>query len=670
MLNDTYRLLASVTVVRELYDADKSIYDVLEAFINEIIVRKRLYSFTAAQLTEDLNKEYSFNLREPIVKTCLRRMGLSRTQGEYKCLDLEKRGNNISLQIGESEENNKILFSKLYSFLERRLQCKIQESEKSLIGQSFCDFLLQDAIEESSAYTQYFHEFVLSIEDDVTMMEILQNVKEGTLIYEGIRYSGNISETGSWNSKLCLVLDTEVLFAIGGYNSSLYQAMYLELDEYLKEINRGCPRNSPKISLCYFPETKREIDAYFESAERIVRGLDYLDPTKEAMGQIVNECEKASDVQTKKTLFFGKLREHNVTLIERDFYDYENSENRIFNLESLSLHDKYSDLWNEKRENISRSLICLSHINILRKGISNYGFENCGYIFLTATGRTLKLSGVQELLKEGDVPLATSFDFLINRLWFKLNKGFGINRTPRSMDMVMRARHILASIINSKAAVKYDEFKTQYEQAMITKEAFCALNNDLRSRLKTPGEVDRDTIGAEIDDLERWNMEEAIEAQKKKELELENARTTINQLCESLDESIRSKKELESALSAVRGELDSANHQHDIETTQLISAIEREKTANRKNVEDIELLRKQLENEQRIRKDKERKAVVRKYYLICFTMAVLAIIGIGVFVYGYVSETDWAKAISAIVEISAVGSFIVAFIKKIKPRDE
>ena len=27
---------------------------------------------------------------------------------EYKCLDLEKRGNNISLQIGESEENNKI----------------------------------------------------------------------------------------------------------------------------------------------------------------------------------------------------------------------------------------------------------------------------------------------------------------------------------------------------------------------------------------------------------------------------------------------------------------------------------------------------------------------------------------------------------------------------------
>lgn len=43
MLNDTYRLLASVTVVRELYDADKSIYDVLQEFINEIIVRKRMY---------------------------------------------------------------------------------------------------------------------------------------------------------------------------------------------------------------------------------------------------------------------------------------------------------------------------------------------------------------------------------------------------------------------------------------------------------------------------------------------------------------------------------------------------------------------------------------------------------------------------------------------------
>ena len=34
MLNDTYKLMASVTVVRELYDSNNNLYDVLEKFIN------------------------------------------------------------------------------------------------------------------------------------------------------------------------------------------------------------------------------------------------------------------------------------------------------------------------------------------------------------------------------------------------------------------------------------------------------------------------------------------------------------------------------------------------------------------------------------------------------------------------------------------------------------
>lgn len=117
---------------------------------------------------------------------------------------------------------------------------------------------MQDSLGDSNAYTQYFHEFVLAIEEDPVLMDTLRVVKEGTLIYEGIRYSNNINETGSWNSRLCLVLDTEILFAIGGYNSILYQAMYSELDKYLKEINRGSAINAPKIRLCYFAETKKK----------------------------------------------------------------------------------------------------------------------------------------------------------------------------------------------------------------------------------------------------------------------------------------------------------------------------------------------------------------------------------------------------------------------------
>ena len=90
MLNDTYKLLASVTVVRELYDAEKGIYDVLEEFINEIITRNRWFSFSASDLTARLNDEYSFQLNDSVVRTCLKRMHFEKSNGKYKCDDLEK----------------------------------------------------------------------------------------------------------------------------------------------------------------------------------------------------------------------------------------------------------------------------------------------------------------------------------------------------------------------------------------------------------------------------------------------------------------------------------------------------------------------------------------------------------------------------------------------------
>lgn len=670
MLNDTYRLLASVTVVRELYDADKSIYDVLEKFINEIICRRGLYRFSAMELTEYLNQDYSFQLSEPIIKTCLRRMKLVKSNGRYTCSILKEHENTIKDQIDESESNNKTLFSRLYIFLEKRLDRALQDKEKNSIHNSFCDFLLQDTPENSTRYTQYFHEFILSIEDDDNLMQILRQVKEGTLIYEGIRYSSNINETGSWNSKLCLVLDTEILFAVGGYNSTLYQAMYSEVNKYLKEINKGCSDNGAKIRLCYFPETKKEIDSYFESAERIVRGLDILDPTKEAMGQIVNECKRASDVQSKRTLFFEKLRKNNITVIDRDFYNTENRDNVEYNLEDKTLYEKYANQWKENKENLYKSLSCLSHINILRKGFSNIGFENCGYIFWTATGRTLKLSGTPELLKGGDVPLATSFDFLINRFWFKLNKGFGINRTPRTMDMVMRARHILASMINSKASEKYDEFKSKYEDSTITKEQFCALNNDLRSKLRTPNEVDKDTIGEEIDDLDRWKMDEIIEAQEKKKLELANAKETINQLTDSLDESFKSQNELRMTLNSVQMEFKNTKKQHELERAKLNADIEQAQSVNKKNIADIESLKKQLAKEQEIRKANERKRKMRKYHIICVVIVGVMIIVGGGYIYASVRDLLWAKAISELIGLSAIITFIFSWLRKIKPKDE
>lgn len=407
MLNDTYKLMASVTVVRELYDSNNNLYDVLEKFINELIFRENLYSFTAHDITESLNKQYSFKLNESVIKTCLRRMKFPKKNGTYSCDDLIKRGNQrVETFIDESEQNNDKLFGRLLIFIEQKQENGfLDDRTKNIIKSSFCDFLLQDGDGTEDSLSQLFYEFILSIENDAEMMKILKAIKEGTLLYEGLRYC-SISEIGAWNTNLNIILDTEILFAVGGYNSMMYQELYKELDKYISEINRG--NKKTRINLYYFAETKKELDSYFDSAERIVKQLDFLDPTKEAMQQIVNNCKTPSDVQMKRTTFWGKLSDKNIKQLDYDFYDVDNERNSKFNLEDEEVIYKYSEAWRESQDNIHRSLKVLSHINILRKGKSDVGFEQCEYIFLTATGRTLRLAAMPELTKEGNIRFATN----------------------------------------------------------------------------------------------------------------------------------------------------------------------------------------------------------------------------------------------------------------------
>lgn len=47
-----------------------------------------------------------------------------------------------------------------------------------------------------------------------------------------------------------------------------------------------------------------------------------------------------------------------------------------------------------------------------------------------------------------------------------------------------------------------------------------ALNNELREQLKVPTEIDIDTIGEEINDLEHWNLEKEKEEFHRKEEQL------------------------------------------------------------------------------------------------------------------------------------------------------
>lgn len=662
MLNDTYKLMASVTVVRELYDSNNNLYDVLEKFINELIFRENLYSFTAHDITESLNKQYSFKLNESVIKTCLRRMKFPKKNGTYSCDDLIKRGNQrVETFIDESEQNNDKLFGRLLIFIEQKQENGfLDDRTKNIIKSSFCDFLLQDGDGTEDSLSQLFYEFILSIENDAEMMKILKAIKEGTLLYEGLRYC-SISEIGAWNTNLNIILDTEILFAVGGYNSMMYQELYKELDKYISEINRG--NKKTRINLYYFAETKKELDSYFDSAERIVKQLDFLDPTKEAMQQIVNNCKTPSDVQMKRTAFWGKLSDKNIKQLDYDFYDVDNERNSKFNLEDEKVIYKYSEAWRESQDNIHRSLKVLSHINILRKGKSDVGFEQCEYIFLTATGRTLRLAAMPELTKEGNIRFATNLDFLINKLWFKLNKGFGASQTPRTLDMVMRSRHILASILKSKAADNFEELKKRYVNGEISKEEFICINNDLRAKLKDNNEVDVDTIGDEIESLEQWDFDCVLEEQKRRETQLNEVQKENLQLKECIENYEQTQTQNKEEISQLKVTL--------FETQKKYEKILHD--AN-EQIEHIQNETEKYNKENKILQDKYSQIIYKgklnRYRFFCTVVILMLAIGIFLFIYGEVHECALAKYISALLEVVGVISFIINLLIKKKPKKD
>ncbi len=412
--------------------------------------------------------------------------------------------------IDYSTKRNDLLFSRLCEYIEKCEGRALEEREKNNYRNSFCDYLMNSNWPNVKEL-QYFSNFILTIKDNEELMDILSDLKEGVVLYEGVRYCGDLSKLGSWKTKLTLVCDTEVLFSLCGYNDEASQELCVQLEKYIREINR----KEKMISLCYFPETREELVGHFNKAKDIIAGKDIQDPTKTAMNQILAGNPRFSDIDLRRAELFAKLKAKDINQIDRDFYDVNVEDNKFYNLESLDIKDKYSKLWGYSPESIWESVRTLSHINILRQGENDKGFENCRYIFLTATNKTLRLSGASEFVTNGNVPLATTYDFLINHFWFKLNKGFGNGNKPRTVDMITKARSVLYGIIQRKASDTYEQFmsnmgQTTADGTKVNVDYFIAINQELRSVLKQPEDLTPENVDDAISFFENWDLDEAI----------------------------------------------------------------------------------------------------------------------------------------------------------------
>lgn len=513
-MENTYGALAAVAVVRELYEKGKDMYDVLAGYIKIIIATERLSSFSCAEITSIINKNNAFKLSEAVVKTALKRLGIGRDNGLYR-VDISQidTGDVVEL-LEEQNKQSRLLLENLYSFIRNETNTEISDELKTTIQNQLYSYLLSE--ETSDEYSVLISQYIMKISIDDRYMAIINRIKEGALVYEGICYSPSLSELGKWTTELTICLEQEILFYIAGYNGNVHQELYQQLLDYIDEINTVNKNRKRYIRLCYTQDVKDEIDGYFKAAEIAFFKGELIDPSRNAMLYILKDVKSKSDIQTKKVKFYNYLNDAGISLMDFDFFSEENKQ---YNMISEELYQYNIDHIKTERneEYIKKCTDKINQIEILRKN-KNEGIENVKYILLTANGTILKCAHSGYAYNQGEVPKATLLDSLLDRFWFKLNKGFGKGKAPKTINMVSRARLVLSMLTSNKVSKAYDEIREQYNKGEISERDVAGIIKELRQCSTIPDGISRESVNEDVQFLKDFDISERIEEIKRDEI--------------------------------------------------------------------------------------------------------------------------------------------------------
>lgn len=503
MKND-YRLMASMALFRELHNQEHDLYQILAVFVRQLIWDKRMYTFSAGELTRRLNLEYGFDLKEAVVKVALKRLNINCKSGVFRVDNVselafeENETINETLEIYD-KENEKIL-KELIRFVEAYdNELDIQQLQKD-----FIEFVTTNGT--NSRYAEYISAFVIEYSKWPEKMKVIERIKEGNLLYEGIRMNDNseLNELGIWKEAMNIYLEMDVLFYLGGFSGSLYHNMIRDVLDYVKEINETfrVKNSKNRIRLYYFPEVKEEIETFFEQAEKILRRKELVDPSVPAMQKILENCKTASDVVEKQSRFFSELQARGIVEYSSDRKFYR-KEDYSENIESLKFIKE--NLAGEDEEKISRWLQRINYIGFLRQGHIINSFEQAVCVTLTNNNGIMRLE--RNLQLEEKVHRVTSMDYIINKFWFQLNKGFGQGKLPKSMEVLTKAQLVLSTQLTKTVTEQFDKIRTEYDKGNMSHDDMVASIMMLRRKMRYPEDIIPDSTEETIRDIKETDIE-------------------------------------------------------------------------------------------------------------------------------------------------------------------
>lgn len=490
MQQSTSSVLAAYATIKSLSDEKKyqSPYQILREFLRYIIKEDALYSFSSAEMKNHLSDHFGFSIPEAVIRTSLKNMaGVALNYGVY-CVNAAEFGTDSLFEEKkkEADEYESCIIRMLSEYIsEKTGNTKVDES---LLIRDLTRFLTDD-FSRTTQYTDLIGEFVLKKEHSKEIQTGLNKIREGSILYLGL--SHNIGEIGSITKPLTLYLGTEILFSLAGYNGVIFQQLANDFYDQVRTANIG---KTPKITLRYFSDIKKEIDEFFGTASEIVEEKRYRLLDKPAMKAITDGCSTPADVDVKKSDFYHLLQ-FSFGIQEDPHDNYYDEEYFSSNLESFEYEDEA-----DKKKKKELAIKLISHINKLRDGNRYNGDIDSEHLIVTNTKATLLIAKEQVAkIKETEglthlCNFAVSLEKITSLLWYKLGNGFNQKAYPISINAALKARIVLSASIAKKAEQAFRVVKQQFENNDITEDQVAARIIMLRKKPTLPEDLQGDDI--------------------------------------------------------------------------------------------------------------------------------------------------------------------------------
>jgi hypothetical protein len=515
-------MLTSMALFRQLSNDRESVFSIVSYFIIDVLRNHRLSQITLPETAELVNVTFNFDLPESIIRAGMKHLIKQdyvilrdkiyfiseKIRGEVK--------HDLRIEINKIESDNSLIFKTLVAYVESLKNEILNQNEQSKLFKSLCNFLLDE--NKKDGYSDFVSGFILVCKKEPTLLDKLRSIKEGIILHSGIRYGIESNVISKWHKNLVIFLDQEVLFSYSGFNGIVYKGLTDDFIRLVNEVNANATRKKGKklVELRYFRTTKKSVDNFFDTASNILSKNSISDPHVAAMNHILTGCETISDVLDKKIQFYRFLEKNEI--MEEDQIDYYSDEQRKYNIACTELNERAIRELNIYQPYDHIELLNL--VNIRRKSRNEGRIESIGYILLTETGSTLKLSWSDLLKNEVQCPLAVNTNYMVIYLWLILNKGFGKNDLPSSFNLVTRAQAILATRISGRISEKFEMLKLDYSAGKLSKDEVYDRLVEYRSMVKLPEEISSDNIREILQDFSNTELENKANEFKKTQLEL------------------------------------------------------------------------------------------------------------------------------------------------------